>query len=106
MQRHSECLARKKAGRLRNLATGAGRDRTVGKRAESSGRDFTKREGRMSTISDLVRDEALVADSYERVKGDLAAVPVDQLAPVNLDVQTISRLILGALPEMRRLRDR
>jgi hypothetical protein len=60
----------------------------------------------MSTISDLVQDEALVADSYARVKGDLAAVPVDELAPVNLDVQTISRLILGALPEMRTLRDR
>ena len=60
----------------------------------------------MSTISDLVRDEALVSDSYDRVKGDVAAVPADELVPLNLDVQTIVRLILGALPEMRALRDR
>lgn len=60
----------------------------------------------MVTISELVRSEALVADGYERVKGDLAALPVDQLVQVNLDIQQATRTILGALPEMQELRER
>jgi hypothetical protein len=58
------------------------------------------------TIAELVKDEALVADGYERVKGDLAAVPVDQLVQINLDIQQGTRTILGALPEMQALRER
>src|SRR3954464_13944802 len=60
----------------------------------------------MTTISDLAKEGALVADGYERVKADLAAVPLDQVIQVNADVQTVTRTILGALPEMRGLRDR
>lgn len=58
------------------------------------------------SIADLVKDEALVADAYERVKADLAGVPAEQLEKVNLDVQTATRTILGALPEIRALRAR
>lgn len=60
----------------------------------------------MSTIAELVKDEALVADSYERVKADLAALAIEELAQVNLDIQLGARTILGALPELRALRDR
>lgn len=60
----------------------------------------------MATIAELVKDEALVADSYERVKEDLAALAVDDLAQVNFDIQLGARTILGALPELRALRER
>jgi len=60
----------------------------------------------MSTVADLVSDEALVADGYERVKGDLASLKEEELQPLNLDVQSATRAILGALPEIRGLRDR
>lgn len=60
----------------------------------------------MATVEHLVKDEALVADSYERVKGDLAALAVDDLVQVNLDIQLGARTILGALPELRALRER
>lgn len=49
---------------------------------------------------------ALVRDGYERVKADLEALPADQLVQVNADVQTVTRAILGALPEMQALRAR
>lgn len=58
----------------------------------------------MSAISEMAKDEALVADSYGRVKAELAALPLDQLVPLNVDVQFATRTILGALPEMRVLR--
>jgi hypothetical protein len=45
-----------------------------------------------------------VAESYERVKADLAAVPADQFVQLNLDVQAVARAILGTLPEVRGLR--
>ena len=59
----------------------------------------------MTLIDDLA-SEALVADSYERVKADLAAVPVEQLLQLNVDVQSAARIILGSLPEIKKLRDR
>lgn len=60
----------------------------------------------MNEISRLASDESLVADSYERVKGDLAALPADQFVQLNVDVQFATRTILGSLPEMRTLRER
>lgn len=60
----------------------------------------------MTEVSKLASDEALVADSYERVKADLAALPSDQFVQLNVDVQFATRTILGSLPEMRTLRER
>lgn len=60
----------------------------------------------MNAIADLVKDEALVADGFERVKADLLAVPVEKLEKVNVDVQSATRTILGALPEIKALRER
>lgn len=60
----------------------------------------------MTEISKLASDEALVAESYERVKADLAALPSDQFVQLNVDVQFATRTILGSLPEMRTLRER
>lgn len=60
----------------------------------------------MSKVVDSVKEEALVSDGYERVKGELAALPADELQQLNVDVQTATRTILGALPEMRLLRER
>lgn len=58
----------------------------------------------MATIAELVGDESLAAKSYERVKADVAALQADQLVQLNVDLQTIARAVLGALPEMRALR--
>ncbi len=60
----------------------------------------------MNQIADLVKDEALVADGFERVKADLLAVPAERLERVNVDVQSATRTILGALPEIKALRER
>jgi hypothetical protein len=60
----------------------------------------------MSTLNEKLRDEALVAEAYERVKVDLEAVPADQLVQLNVDVHAATRAILGALPEMQALRGR
>src|SRR5262245_24979609 len=60
----------------------------------------------MTTILDRVKEEALVADGFERVKNDLMAVPPEQLVQLNVDVQSATRTILGALPELRAFRER
>lgn len=60
----------------------------------------------MSSIAELVKDEALVAEGYERVKADLAALRLDDLEQLNVDAQSATRTILGALPEIRGLRER
>ena len=60
----------------------------------------------MDSGTDVAKDEALVAESYERVKGELVALAPEALVAVNLDVQVAVSTILGALPEMRGLRDR
>jgi len=54
----------------------------------------------------IARDEALVEESYERVKAELEALEPEGLPPVNLDVQVAVSTILGALPEIRALRER
>lgn len=59
----------------------------------------------MNTINEMLKDEALVADGYERVKEYLAEIPAEQLLQLNLDVQSATRTMLGALPEMRQFRD-
>ncbi len=60
----------------------------------------------MDPITNIANDEALVEEGYERVKSDLDALAPEQLIPVNLDVQVAVTTILGALPEIRGLRDR
>ncbi len=59
----------------------------------------------MNTINDMLKDEALVADGYERVKAYLAEIPAEQLQQLNLDVQSATSTMLGALPEMRQFRE-
>jgi hypothetical protein len=54
----------------------------------------------------VARDEALVAESFERVKAELEALELEALPQVNLDVQVAVTTILGALPEIRALRER
>jgi hypothetical protein len=48
----------------------------------------------------------LVKDAYGRVKGDWAVLAADQLLKVNLGLQVASQTILGALPEIKGLRER
>jgi hypothetical protein len=59
-----------------------------------------------STVVNVASNETLVKDAYGRVKGDWAALAADQLLQVNLDIQLASQTILGALPEIRDLRER
>jgi hypothetical protein len=60
----------------------------------------------MNTSINIARDEALVAESYERVKAELEALDPEGLPQVNLDVQVAVSTILGTLPEIRVLRER
>jgi len=53
-----------------------------------------------------VLNERLVAEGYERVKADLAALGEDDVLAVNLDVQMMVNALLGALPRIQKLRDR
>src|SRR5882672_12328563 len=59
-----------------------------------------------SNVINVASDETLVKDAYGRVKGDWAVLAADQLLQVNLDVQVASQTILGALPEIKALRER
>jgi hypothetical protein len=58
----------------------------------------------MDSGTDVANGEALVEESYDRVKGELAALAREALTPVNLDVQVAVSTVLGALPEIRRSR--
>ncbi len=60
----------------------------------------------MESGTNVANDEALVEEAYERVKGELAALAPDALLQVNLDVQVAVSTVLGALPELRGLRER
>jgi hypothetical protein len=66
----------------------------------------TTGESIMDSGVNVAKDEALVEEAYERVKGELAALAPEALVQVNLDVQVAVSTILGALPEIRALRDR
>jgi hypothetical protein len=50
--------------------------------------------------------EALVAEAYERVKGDLMALKAEEVEVPTLDIHAAVKTVLGALPEMRALRER
>lgn len=54
----------------------------------------------------IAKDERLVEESYERVKAELDALTPEQLVTVNLEVTAAVATILGALPEIKRLRER
>jgi hypothetical protein len=75
---------------------------------DSFGGSFRQEPGDaiMESVTNIANDEALVEEGYERVKSDLDALAPEALIPVNLDVQVAVTTILGALPEIRGLRDR
>ncbi|MEO6602057.1 MAG: hypothetical protein ABIQ16_19410 [Polyangiaceae bacterium] len=50
--------------------------------------------------------EVLVGDAYERVKAELAALKVEELIAVNLDIVAAVSTVLGVFPEMKALRER
>ncbi len=60
----------------------------------------------MTTIQEKLRNEALVAEAFARVRADLEAVPAEQLRQLNVEVQAATRTILGSLPEIQALRER
>lgn len=53
---------------------------------------------------EFVVDEVLVAEAYERVKGELAGLKAEDVQTPTLDIQAAVRTVLGALPEIRALR--
>jgi hypothetical protein len=59
----------------------------------------------MTNIEDL-HNEKLVTEALERVKDDLAALRPEELVQVNLDIKQAVSTIVGALPEIRALRER
>lgn len=59
----------------------------------------------MNRINEYAQDEALVAEAYERVKEELAALKEEELAFPNLDVQAAVRTVLGSLAEIRKARE-
>jgi hypothetical protein len=58
------------------------------------------------TTQEFVVDEALVAEAYERVKEELAALRPEELELPTLDIHAAVKTVLGALPEIRALRER
>jgi hypothetical protein len=59
----------------------------------------------MTSMGIGVNDEKLAAEAMERIAPDAAAVPLEELAQVNLDLQHATGTILGALPEVMALRE-
>ena len=59
----------------------------------------------METVVNDVKKEALMNRALERVQGDLAAVPSNEIIQVNLDVPSAVTTILGVLPEVRVIRE-
>jgi len=60
----------------------------------------------MESMKHLANNEKLASEALARVKDQLAALLPEQLELVNLDVQTATSTILGALPEIRGFRER
>jgi hypothetical protein len=59
----------------------------------------------MGTIASQVTNEKLAAEAMARVAPDAAALSVDELTQVNLDLQAATGTILGVLPEVMALRE-
>ena len=59
----------------------------------------------MGSIASQVTDEKLAAEAMARVAPDAAALSVDELTQVNLDLQAATGTILGVLPEVMALRE-
>jgi hypothetical protein len=59
-----------------------------------------------NVMIDALDTEKLVTEALERVKDDLAALRPEELVQVNLDIKQAVSTIIGALPEIRALRDR
>ncbi|RYZ01228.1 MAG: hypothetical protein EOO73_36200, partial [Myxococcales bacterium] len=57
-------------------------------------------------IVNVASNELFAKEAYERAKADWAALESDQLLKVNLDISIAAQTILGALPEVRALRER
>jgi hypothetical protein len=60
----------------------------------------------MESIDNLASGEKLAAEAFARVAPDMAALPVEELTQVNLDLQQATGTILGVLPEVAALRER
>lgn len=56
--------------------------------------------------NEFVVDEVLVAEALERVKGELLALTADEVELPTLDIHAAVKTVLGALPEIKRLRER
>jgi hypothetical protein len=59
----------------------------------------------MNKINEFAQNETLVAEAYERVKGEMAALSVAELTVPKLDVQAAVRAVLGSLSEIRKLKE-
>ncbi len=59
----------------------------------------------MESNSSLLSQEKLAADAFARVAPVLAALPVEELTQVNLDLQQATGTILGVLPQLSALRE-
>ena len=59
----------------------------------------------MESNNGLVSGEKLAADAFARIAPDMAALSVEELTQVNLDLQQATGTILGVLPEVAALRE-
>src|SRR6187551_3749161 len=58
----------------------------------------------MESIGTLANDEKLAAEAMARIASEAAALSVDELIQVNLDLQQATSTILGVIPEVTALR--
>lgn len=59
----------------------------------------------MESNNVLVSGEKLAAEAFARIAPDMAALSVQELTQVNLDLQQATGTILGVLPEVTALRE-
>jgi hypothetical protein len=57
-------------------------------------------------INNVAVNEVFAKDAYARVKDEWSALQPDQLLQVNLDIPIAAQTVLGALPEIKSLRER
>jgi len=60
----------------------------------------------MEAMGNWANDEKLAAEAMARIAPEAAALPLEELSKVNLDLQQATATILGVLPEVMALRDR
>src|SRR4051794_1148941 len=56
--------------------------------------------------NEFVVNEVLIAEAYERIKPEMLALDVEDVETPTLDIHAAVKVVLGSLPEIKKLRER